>query len=93
MKNDVSKFISLFLGIMLLMLLWRPLVWLLLIVMAILLVMGLRIVFKSSQIKKEMEQDTERYFQQYEQQTSKQDVSSADVIDVEYTEKEVSIDE
>lgn len=88
MRNDLSKFISLFLGIMLLMLLWRPIVWLLIIVMVVLAVFGLRVVLRSSQIKKDMEKDTEAYFQQQETP----DVSK-DVIDVEYTEKEVPLDE
>ena len=91
MKSDLSKFLSLFLGLMLLMLLWRPLVWLLIIAMIVLGVFGLRVVLKSSQIKKEMEKDTDTYFKQYE--TKQGPDVSKDIIDVEYTEKEVPIDE
>jgi len=89
MKNDLSRIVGLFLLFVVLMVFWQPLLWLMMIVMVVLIVLGLRIMIKSSKIKDEINQDPDAYFNQYDTSKRNQDISSADIIDVEYTEKEV----
>ncbi|MBQ7891130.1 MAG: hypothetical protein IJO78_01140 [Erysipelotrichaceae bacterium] len=89
MKYDVSRIIGLLLLVMVLTVFWQPLVWLMIIAMVVMIVLGLRIMMKSSKIKDEINQDPDKYFSQYETSRKNQDISSADIIDVEYTEKEV----
>ena len=93
MRNGFSGIFGFFALVMILTVFWQPLVWLLLIIMGGLLVFGLRVLFASSKIKKEMNQDPDAYFNKYDTNRNKPDVSSADIIDVEYTEREVSSDE
>ena len=93
MRNDLSRIIGFFVLVMLLTVFWQPLVWLMLIVMVALLIFGLRVLITSSKIKRDINQDPEAYFNRQETSRRNQDVSSADIIDVEYTEREVSSDE
>ena len=93
MRNDLSRIVGFFVLVMLLTVFWQPLVWLMLIVMVALLIFGLRVLITSSKIKREINQDSEAYFNRQEANRRNQDVSSADIIDVEYTEREVSSDE
>lgn len=89
MRDDLSRIGGFLLLIMVLTVFWQPLVWLMLIIMVIMIVLGIRIMIKSSKIKEEINQDPDKYFNQFETSRRNQDVSSADIIDVEYTEKEV----
>ncbi len=89
MKYDFSRIVGLLLLVMILTVFWQPIVWLMIIAMVVMIVLGLRIMIKSSKVKDEINQDPEKYFSQYETSRKSQDISSADIIDVEYTEKEV----
>ena len=93
MKNDVSKIFSFFLLVMVLTVFWQPLVWLLLIVLVALLIFGFKVIITSSRIKREINQDSDAYFNKQETNRRNQDISNADIIDVEYTEREISSDE
>ena len=89
MKYDFSRIVGLLLLVMILTVFWQPIVWLMIIAMVVMIVLGLRIMIKSSKVKDEINQDPDKYFSQYETSRKNQDISSADIIDVEYTEKEV----
>ena len=54
MKYDVSRIIGLLLFVMVLTVFWQPLVWLMIIAMVVMIVLGLRIMMKSSKIKDEI---------------------------------------
>ena len=93
MKNDLSRIVGFFVLVMVLTAFWQPLVWLMLIAIVALLIFGLRVMITSSRIKKDINQDPDAYFKKQETNRRNQDISSADIIDVEYTEREVSADE
>ena len=93
MRNDLSRIVGFFVLVMVLTVFWQPLVWLMLIAIVALLIFGLRVMITSSRIKKDINQDPEAYFNKQEANRRNQDISSADIIDVEYTEREVSVDE
>ncbi|MDD6467345.1 MAG: hypothetical protein PUF50_04085 [Erysipelotrichaceae bacterium] len=78
-KIGIFLLVALLIGI-----LWRPLIWVMLIVMAVLIVIGLRIIFQTHRIKEEMDQQPQQYFENQEHR-----IHPEDVIDVEYTESEV----
>lgn len=93
MKSDLGRILGFFALVMILTVFWQPLVWLMIIVMVGLIIFGLRVMITSSRIKKDINQDPESYFNKQEANRRSQNVSSADIIDVEYTEREVSSDE
>ena len=93
MKYDLSKIVGLFVLVMVLTIFWRPIVWIALIGMVALIIFGLKVLITSSKVKDEINQDPNAYFEQFEKSKKSQDVFDADVIDVEYTEKEVGPNE
>ena len=65
---------------------WRPILWVVVILVVFLAIWIGVVLYRANKIKKEMDKDPEAYFDQQRVQQEKD--ASKDVIDVEYTEKE-----
>jgi flagellar biosynthesis/type III secretory pathway M-ring protein FliF/YscJ len=66
---------------------WRPILWVIIILVVFFAIWIGVVLYRANKIKKEMDKDPEAYFDQQRQQQEKE--ASKDVIDAEYTEKEV----
>lgn len=63
MKEAFNKIGIFLLVVLVITVLWRPLIWVMLLIMAFLIVIGLRIIFQSHKIKEEIQQDPNQYFE------------------------------
>lgn len=66
---------------------WRPILWVIIILVVFLAIWIGVVLYRANKIKQEMDKDPEEYFNQ--QRVVQEKEANKDVIDVEYTEKEV----
>ncbi len=87
MNNKFSPIVIVFLGILLFNLLWPLIKALAVLALIVAVVFGIYVFVESRKVKKEIEQDPQVYFSQQVQ--NQREKIKADVIDVEYKEREV----
>jgi hypothetical protein len=86
MKNEVSRLGIYAIMIILMVIFWRPLVYISVLIFIALVVTIVVTMYRASKIRQEITKNPEEYFTR---QNTLDDSNNENIIDVEYTEKEV----
>ena len=86
MKNELSRMGVYAVMIILMVIFWRPLMYISVLIFIVLLVIIVVTMYKATKIRQEITKNPEEYFTR---QNALDDSNNENVIDVEYTEKEV----